>query len=78
MFLSNKNSMVTDGVGDLYRCADKLARGKIKMGLGFFEMAKDKIGKLTQISLDEKEVSRDHLYWAEMVLDEYMRIKRLV
>ena len=36
--------MRADGVGDLYRCADKLAKGKIDMGLEFFKMAKKRWG----------------------------------
>jgi len=78
MFLSNKSSIKTDGVGDLYRCADKLAKGKIDMGLEFFKMAKEKVGDLMKVDLDKNKVVKDQLFWAEMVLDEYMRLKRIV
>lgn len=78
MFLSNKSSIETDGVGDLYRSAEKIAKGNVKMGMTFFEMAKEKIGDLIKIEIDRKKVSKNNLYWAEKVLDEYMRVKRLV
>ena len=78
MFLSNKSSIKVDGVGDLYRCADKLAKGNIEIGFKFFEMAKEKTTGLIGLDLDRNRVEKDNLYWAEMVLDEYMRIKRLV
>ena len=78
MFLTNKFCVRADGVGDLYRCADKLAKGKIDMGLDFYKMAKEKVGDLMEVDLDKNKVTEDQLFWAEMVLDEYMRIKRLV
>jgi hypothetical protein len=78
MFLSNKSSIKADGVGDLYRCADKLAKGNISLGMTFFKMAKEKIGDLFTLDLDKEIVTKNSLYWAEMVLDEYMRLKRLV
>ena len=78
MFLTNKLSIRADGVGDLYRCADKLARGEINLGMDFFKMAKEKVGNLMKMDLDKDKVLENQLYWAEMVLDEYMRLKRIV
>ncbi len=74
----DKHSIRADGVGDLYRCADKLARGKIDVGMDFFKMAKEKVGNLMKVDLDKDRVVENQLYWAEMVLDEYMRLKRIV
>ena len=75
--MKNKNSIRADGVGDLYRCAEKLAKGKIEVGMMFYKMAVEKIGDGV-LTLDRKRVIKNNLYWAEMVLDEYMRLKRLV
>lgn len=75
MFLSDKKSIRADGVGDLYRCADKLARNKIDLAMDFFKMAKDKVGDLMEIDLEKDEAMKENLYWAEVVLDEYMRLK---
>jgi len=78
MFLANKFSIRADGVGDLYRCADKLAKGNIDSGMEFFKMANEKVGDLMKVDLDRDKVVENQLYWAEMVLDEYMRLKRIV
>jgi len=78
MFLSDKYSLKADGIGDLYRCADKFAKGKINLGMDFFKMAKEKVGNLMKVDLDKDKVIENQLYWAEMVLDEYMRLKRIV
>lgn len=78
MFLSNKTSVRTDGVGDLYRCAEKLAKGNIDMGMDFYQMAKNKLGEIVKINLTRKKAEKDTKFWAEMVLDEYMRLKWVV
>ncbi len=78
MFLSNKNSVRTDGVGDLYRCAEKLAKGNIDMGMDFYQMAKNKLGKMVSVGLTRKNAEENSKFWAEMVLDEYMRLKWVV
>ena len=72
----NKNSIKIDGVGDLYRCASMLAKKKVDLGLMFFEKAENKIGGLIGFGIDKERASEDNLYWAEKVLDEYMRLKR--
>lgn len=77
MYLQNKSSIKADGVGDLYRCADKLAKGKIEVGMMFYRMAIEKIGT-NELKLEKDKVMKDNLYWAEMVLDEYMRLKRVI
>lgn len=78
MFLSNKTDVKTDGVGDLYRCAEKLAKGNIDVGMDFYQMAKNKLGKMVSIGLTKKNVEENSKFWAEMVLDEYMRLKWMV
>ena len=78
MFLSNKNSVRTDGVGDLYRCAGKLAKGNIDTGMDFYQMAKNKLGKMVSVGLTRKNAEQNSKFWAEMVLDEYMRLKWMV
>ena len=75
MFLTNKHSIKADGVGDLYRCAEKLAKGNIDAGMGFYQMAKNKLGKMVSIGLTRKKAEENPKFWAEMVLDEYMRLK---
>lgn len=69
-----KNSLEADALANLYRSALYLGRGSIEMGESFFKKAKDFLGNKIGLSLRELE-GRNLKYWAEMVLDEYKRIK---
>ena len=76
MYLSDKKSIVADGVGDLYRCADKLGKGYINRGVWYYEQAKTKLGERLELEFDKNITDKNRLYWAEMALDEFNRLKR--
>ena len=69
-----KNSLEADALANLYRSALYLGRGSKLAGESFFIKAKDFFGK--KIKLDLKKMNDANLkYLAEIILDEYKRIK---
>ena len=79
----NKNSYDSDAIGNLYRAALYLARGSIDIGIQFLIKAQEKLGDkldpeiklLTNPRKQSSSVSFNHSYWAEKVLDQYLKIK---
>ena len=66
----NKFSQTSDKVANLYRAAFYLAKGSNKVGLEFL----DKSGVSFEDLRIDSQVSR--LYWAEKILDEYLKLKQ--
>lgn len=79
----DKNSLVSDGVADLYRAALFLARKSVKTGVHFLKKAQEKLpaeyksgGALDDLARRPNEFFEGApLFWAEKVLDEYQRLK---
>ncbi len=70
-----KKDKKVDAIANLYRAALYLGRGSKKVGLDFYQKAKDKLGGL--IALDTKAIkkNKDSKYIAEKILDEYKKLK---
>jgi len=66
-----KNDLREDAIANLYRSALYLGRGSEKIGLAFFQKAKEKLGDLIHLEVDK--INKKFL--AEKVLDEYKRLK---
>jgi hypothetical protein len=79
----NKFNKSSDGIADIYRAALYLARGNTDIGARFLDQAKVKAGEkfigpfLSGISFDKIKTRRQQLFWAEKVLDQYLRLKNL-
>ncbi len=81
----NKADYQSDAIVNLYRASLYLARGSEEVGLEFLKKAKNKLGKkLDQelISLIARpkvylKSSQSRLFWAEKILDEYQRLRRV-
>lgn len=73
----------SDGIADIYRAALYLARGDNVLGLRFLNQAKTKISKkfteaaLSAITVKKLTTRQQQLYWAEKVLDQYLRLKNI-
>lgn len=78
-----KESKLADGMADLYRSALFLGRGSVKVGLDFFSKAKRKLTPTFRLeksldefsSLPENDARKNNLFWAEKVLDQYLKFK---
>jgi hypothetical protein len=68
----NKFSVKSDKAANLYRAAFYLAKGSKEVGLEFL----NKSGKKFKNIKTNSEGQR--LFWAEKILDEYLRIKHRV
>lgn len=79
----NKFDRRSDGIADVYRAALYLARGNSETGLKFLNQAKTKIGKrltgsfLSDMSVPKLKNRQQQLFWAEKILDQYLRLKNL-
>jgi hypothetical protein len=79
----NKNSYDSDAIGNLYRAALYLARGSTETGIQFLIKAQEKLeGKLdpeisflTNRKKQSLESKAEYSYWAEKVLDQYLKLK---
>lgn len=71
----NKLSHKADAIANLYRAALFLAKGEKKIGLDFFEKAKNKLPFLFEIPKGKLQTHSQQLFWAEKILDEYLRLK---
>jgi hypothetical protein len=81
----NKYSHQSDAIVNLYRASLYLARGSEEVGLEFLRKAKNRLGK----KLDQEIISfiatpevylknsQGRLFWAEKILDEYQKLRRV-
>lgn len=65
----NKYSHKSDQVGSLYRAAFYLAKGSSEIGLEFLNKSGQKFGGI------KTDTKRNRLFWAEKILDEYLKLK---
>lgn len=72
-----KNDKTADAITDLYRAAYYLALESKETGLFFLQKAKEKLGDKLNLNIRkiEEQGGKEHLYWAEKILDEYKRLK---
>lgn len=68
----NKFSTESDKIANLYRAAFYLAKGSEKVGLDFL----NKSGKKFEGIETNSESQR--LFWAEKILDEYIKLKHQI
>ena len=82
----DKNSVMSDGVADLYRAALYLAQGSVKLAMGFIKKAYEKIPKEYTAGQalegfahrpEDSFVSAPS-FWAEKALDEYQRLRTIL
>ena len=79
----SKDSYQSDAVANLYRAAFSLAKDSREVGIDFLIKAQKKLGNrlssqiVSLIKNKEKYLknSKDSLYWAEKVLDQYHKFK---
>lgn len=80
----NRDSYYSDAIANLYRAAYFLTRGSVALSLDFLRRAKARINtnlnpKIIEfLNQPEKYLkdSKSKNYWAEKILDEYLRLKR--
>lgn len=67
----NKFSNKSDKIANLYRAAFYLAKGSTDVALDFLNKSGEKFTKL------EIDTDTQRLFWAEKILDKYVRLKHL-
>ena len=70
-----KKDTKADAIANLYRAALYLGRGSKKVGLDFYQKAKDRLGLLITLNVKEIERNKDLKYVAEKILEEYKKLK---
>lgn len=68
-----KYSRKADKIGNLYRSALYMAQGNVDIALQFLK--KGLHNKLDQLSKDQLTTEKDQKYWAEKILDQYIKQK---
>lgn len=73
----NKFDIKSDAVVDIYRAALYLARGSEEVSLEFLKKAAKKLGRKLEMPPGKLKNRQQQLFWAEKILDQYLRLKRL-
>jgi hypothetical protein len=71
----DKNDYQSDAIVNLYRAAFYLARGSEVAGWQFFRKAKEKLGRVLDISPQKLKSHQEARFWAEKILDQYLKFK---
>ena len=73
----NKADYQSDAIVNLYRAAFYLAKGSEEIGWEFLKKAKEKLGRTLDVSPKKIKSSKERLFWAEKILDEYQKLRRV-
>lgn len=72
-----KTDPKSEAIANLYRAALYLARGSETVGWEFLRKAKEKLGSALEITPKKLKSSKERRFWAEKILDQYLKFKHL-